>query len=185
MPVTFTLRDEGTGDRRKVAAGAGLTVRQAVEAGGLIPDGTAFTIRDSLGLPVDDLPAADYADSLLTLGASKTARGGITIEEIASGFLALQLIGPFAQAFATKLGEQLGESAASAATRIRLRRRSGRAGTKQDELVISSPGDSVVIVVPTSLTDDARLALVDLDATDPQVQGKVLRWDAGAGSWHP
>lgn len=186
MPHTFTLRDESSGERWKIAVSAGMTVREAVEASELIAVGTPFTVRDSLGLPVDDLLATEYVNGLLTLGrrSGKSRNGGgITFEEIASGFLALQLIGPFAQAFASKLGEQLGISTARAAARIRLRRRSGQEGVKQDELVISNPGTRVVIRLPDSFTDSARLALIDIDTTDPQVQGKTLFWDDEAGSW--
>lgn len=42
---------------------------------------------------------------------------------------------------------------------------------------------AVAVEFDPNLPDEARLALLDLDLTDPQIQGTVLRWDSAAGRW--
>lgn len=42
-----------------------------------------------------------------------------------------------------------------------------------------------LVVVTDDLPDEARLALLDLDVTAPELRGKLLRWDEAAGEWRP
>jgi hypothetical protein len=106
-----------------------------------------------------------------------------TYEELAAGFVAIKLLGPFLQAFATKLGEQLGESAAQAIGRIQLSRRKGSSRI----LGVNTPSSRLMTRVelpePGEFTDEARLALLDLDVTADGIQGELLQWDPAAGLW--
>ena len=110
----------------------------------------------------------------------------ITFEDVAVGFAALKVLGPFAEAFAAKLGERLGESTAHAVSRIRLftRRHDDRAEPSGGMLAVRTAAEQTIVVLPADLTDDARLALVDIDPTVDEVRGAVLRWDPVAGAWH-
>ncbi|AZP14918.1 hypothetical protein ACIGMX_39115 [Streptomyces aquilus] len=92
--------------------------------------------------------------------------------------------GPFVMAFAAKLGERLG---ASVSVHLPRRRRSSRG---QEEFVITSgrlptDGISITIEVAAELTDEARLALIDLDVRQPELWGHHLRWDEGVKAWLP
>jgi hypothetical protein len=55
-----------------------------------------------------------------------------------------------------------------------------------DEIFIGLDGGATAIIVVTEDTpDEARLALLDLDVTAPELRGKLLRWDETAGEWRP
>jgi hypothetical protein len=41
------------------------------------------------------------------------------------------------------------------------------------------------IELPDVLTDDARLALIQLDVMADDIRGRTLRWDTNAKSWCP
>ncbi|KUN90391.1 hypothetical protein [Streptomyces caeruleatus] len=93
-------------------------------------------------------------------------------------------IGPFVMAFATKLGERLGAS-----VNIRLPRRRRSSGD-QVEFVVTSDSlptnrSSVTVEVAAELTDEARLALIELDVRRPELWGHHLRWDEGVKAWLP
>ena len=185
MTATITLRNAITGERQDIEADPELTVHQVVERSGFIVPSSDFSVRDKDGQVVDQCPVADFANTLLTVGLpADSARGGghQIIEEIAAGFLALKLLGPFAEAFASKLGERLGESAAAAVSRVRL---FGRGGGSQKELVVEDATTNTVVVIPEQLTDDARLALIDLDLTRDGVRGEILHWSPGSKTWRP
>jgi hypothetical protein len=101
--------------------------------------------------------------------------------ELLVGFVALKMLGPFAQAFATKLGESLGESTARAIGRLRLLRHNTTGHAELD--VLNGGEEPTTLVLPPDLTDEAREGMIDLDATDPEVAGKTLRWYPHAGKW--
>jgi hypothetical protein len=188
MTTIVTFRNVITGDHISVEAGYGEIVRQAVEKSGLIPPGSQFSVRDKDGTVVDGEQATNFPDVLLQIGPLGNIKGGgggswFTIEEIAAGFIALKFLGPFAESFASKLGERLGDSAADAASRIRLLRRGGR--NPQRTLVIQQGTAETAIVVPEQLSDDAWLALVDLDVTADGVRGAIIRWDNDTRRWRP
>lgn len=183
--VTITPRDAITGERQDVEADPDLTVHQVVERSGFIAPGYNFSVRDRNGQVVDQFPVADFANTLLTAGLpADSVRGGghQIIEEIAAGFLALKLLGPFAEALASKLDERLGESAAAAVSRVRLFK---RGGPSQKELVAEHAATNTAVVIPEPLTDDACLALIDLDLTKDRVRGKILHWSPELKMWRP
>jgi hypothetical protein len=107
----------------------------------------------------------------------------LVFAELAVGFVVVKFLGPFAEAFAAKLGERLGESAASAIGRIRLlwNHKDGR----KDLDIIVSGSAATTLVLPEDFTDAARLAAIDLDVNAEGVRGAELHWDASAGSWRP
>lgn len=107
----------------------------------------------------------------------------LTFAELAVGFVVVKFLGPFVEAFAAKLGERFGESAASAIGRIRLLwdHKDGR----RDLDVIVSGSATTTLVLPEDFTDAARLAAIDLDVNAEGVRGAELHWDASAGSWRP
>jgi hypothetical protein len=101
--------------------------------------------------------------------------------ELAVGFVTVKFLGPFAEAFAAKLGESLGESAARAIGRLRLLRNHRHARTDLDVVL---PGSArTTLVLPADFTDAARLAAIDLDMNAEDVRGAELHWDVGAGQW--
>lgn len=101
--------------------------------------------------------------------------------ELLVGFVALKMLGPFAQAFATKLGESLGESTARAIGRLRLLRHNTTGHAELD--VLNDTAKPTTLVLPADLTDEAREAMIDLDVTDPEVAGKTMHWYPSVGKW--
>lgn len=111
------------------------------------------------------------------------------------GFIAVKLVGPFVEAFAKKLGEQLGESTVRALGRISLHL--GHGGKSHDELTVQTtdaqwdpeaervyvPPARTVFVLPTDLTDAAKLAIIDFDVTAPEHQNRVMLWNEAMASW--
>lgn len=94
--------------------------------------------------------------------------------------------GNFASAFLQALGKRAGDSAANVPRRVRdlVRKRVTRKG--QEEIHISAKGGTTTTVVITPSTpDEARLALLDLDVTAPELRGREMRWDEIAGEWRP
>jgi hypothetical protein len=104
-----------------------------------------------------------------------------TYAELAGGFIALKILGPFLEAFAAKLGEQLGESVGRALGRITLFRWVGRLR----HLGVAVPDSRVWtrLELPEDLTEEARLALIDLDPTADDVRGRLLHWDETTQTW--
>lgn len=100
---------------------------------------------------------------------------------LASGFVAVKFLGPFVEAFATKLGEGLGESAVAAAGRLRLL---WDHGDGRRDLDVLTPGPQrTTLVLPENFDDAARLAAIDLDLGAEGVQGAELHWDDATGTW--
>jgi hypothetical protein len=186
VAVTITFRNAITDAREEIEAAPELTVRQVVERSGFIAPGIKFDVRDRNGENVSDRPAADFANTVLSVGlpADRIVGGGpsVLVEEIAAGFLALKLLGPFAEAFASKLGERLGESTAAAVSKIRLFRGVRPPLEKFEALQATT---DTLIVIPEVLSDDARLALIDIDLTQDEIRGKILRWDSESKTWNP
>lgn len=99
--------------------------------------------------------------------------------ELAVGFVVVKFLGPFAEAFATKLGERLGESAARAIGRLRLLW--NHADNRRDLDVVLPEGTRATLVLPDEFTDEAKLAVIELDVTS--VRGAELHWDPVTGRW--
>ena len=52
-------------------------------------------------------------------------------------------------------------------------------------LVGPEDGSAAVLVITEDTPDEARLAVLDMDVTAPDVRGRELVWDAAAGAWRP
>jgi hypothetical protein len=66
--TTITVRNAISNARQEVALRPGQTVRQAVEQSGFIAAGSNFSVRDKSGRVVDTQPAADHANTVLSVG---------------------------------------------------------------------------------------------------------------------
>jgi hypothetical protein len=118
----------------------------------------------------------------------------ITVPElIVGGFLVVKALGPFVEEWAKELGKQFGESTVAALKRFKFKRemwcwsknRHVEEG-EEGELQVSVPGsEETVFVIEGPLTDAAKLALIDLDLTDPAIRGQRLYWHADDGVWRP
>ncbi|CAG6397596.1 hypothetical protein NMG29_39265 [Streptomyces cocklensis] len=97
------------------------------------------------------------------------------------GYLAIKALGPFLEAFATKLGEQFGESTGRAISRLALRRRPRR----RDQVEIESSEAKTTVILPHPFTDDAKEAFIDIDVADPDILGMTLYWDEAHGEFLP
>ncbi|MFD9730010.1 hypothetical protein [Streptomyces sp. NPDC059072] len=87
-------------------------------------------------------------------------------------------ISPFVTAFATSLGERLGTS-------VKVRRQARRQRGEANNLVLTHRARVTTIEVGTGLSDEAQLALIDLDLTRPELRGHHLRWSEEAAAWLP
>lgn len=66
--TSLTLRNAISNARQDVEVEPGKTVRQVVEESGFIAAGNGFSVRDKSGQVVDDRPAADFANTVLSVG---------------------------------------------------------------------------------------------------------------------
>lgn len=168
----------------------------------------------------------------------KRIRGVGEIEIVATGFVALKVLGPFLEAFSAKLGQELGESTARAISRIKLTHRRGedRPLSEQQEAAANQPvvvieqecatcrgtgstasgqpcgpcslvlkavelnpqnftpiriirlsietaSATTTLILPEPLSDEAKLAIIELDVSSSGICGKTFRWDEAAGAW--
>ncbi|MCX5338242.1 hypothetical protein [Streptomyces sp. NBC_00140] len=97
------------------------------------------------------------------------------------GYLAVKALGPFLEAFATKLGEQFGESTGRAISRLALRRRP----RTRDQVEVESSEAKTTVILPDPFTDDAREAFIDIDVADPDIRGRTLYWNEEHGTFLP
>lgn len=91
-------------------------------------------------------------------------------------------VSPFVMAFAAKLGERLGAEVKIA--RLPWQRERQR----PEELVVVPPrarGRTITLEVDSEMTEEARLALIELDVDRPELWGHRLRWDEDAKAWLP
>jgi hypothetical protein len=100
------------------------------------------------------------------------------------------LLKPFLDALAASLGSRLGESAATALSRISLRprRRDGTDIVVDLDPVVAAPGlvdRETLVELPAATSDEARYALLALDLTADALRGRRLRWDPTARRWSP
>ncbi len=68
MTTIVTFRNAITDARQEIEVTPGQTVRQAVESSGFIATGSSFSVRDKNGQVVDNQAAADYANTVLSVG---------------------------------------------------------------------------------------------------------------------
>jgi hypothetical protein len=68
MSTVVTFRNAITDARQEVEVSHGQTVRQAVENSGFVASGSSFSVRDKNGQVVDDQPAIEHANTVLSVG---------------------------------------------------------------------------------------------------------------------
>ncbi|MGY1944447.1 hypothetical protein [Nocardia asiatica] len=93
----------------------------------------------------------------------------------------------FGKAFLEALGQRAADNAAALPAQLRQRwfRRARRSHDDVEVVTVLhiENVDAAAILVTADLPDEARLALLDLDPTDPALHGKVLGWDTGRQQW--
>lgn len=85
----------------------------------------------------------------------------------------------YAKAFLETLGKHNADWLGDA-----VRTRLGKNGEKREVLVGPEDG-AATIVMSEDTPEEARLALLDLDVTAPDLRGKELHWDRTTGEWRP
>jgi hypothetical protein len=126
--------------------------------------------------------AAVIAPGLLVLVWLARPRPKPRMIETVATVLLTATVSPFVMAFAAKLGERLGTDVEIKRLPWR-RQRQGR-----EELVVAPPcarGRTITLEVDSELSEDARLALIELDVSRPELWGHRLRWDKDANAWLP
>ncbi len=56
---------------------------------------------------------------------------------------------------------------------------------KKTEAKVDLPGGEPMVFLAEGMSEEAWLALVDLDETADDLRGKMLRWDSSAAAWRP
>ena len=119
--------------------------------------------------------------------------GGDATVRVLAALFAFQGFAPFWSAFTGALGKQLGETTTQIMHRIQLRRVGKRAtvevdgrGPEKSESEVTSSTSSIQLDFdPDELSDEARLAMLEIDFTSPHLHGKSLRWSPQAAAWIP
>lgn len=95
--------------------------------------------------------------------------------------------GTFSKAFLETLGRRTADNVADLPKRVGdlVRRKVRRKDETVETHIGTGDGRTATIVVTDDLPDEARLALLDLDVTSEELQGKLLRWDGEAMAWRP
>jgi hypothetical protein len=99
----------------------------------------------------------------------------------------------FSKSFLETLGKRVGDGVANLPKRVGdlVRTYISKKGKPDestptlDEFHVGAGEAAAIIVITEALPDEARLALLDLDVTGDEVRGRLLRWDATAGTWLP
>ncbi|MBF6168704.1 hypothetical protein IU486_28765 [Streptomyces gardneri] len=95
----------------------------------------------------------------------------------------------FGKAFLEALGQRAADGAAALPSKLRQRwfQRARRShGDVEVVTVLDIENlNAAAILVTTGLPDEARLALLDLDPTEPALHGKVLEWNLSSQQWVP
>jgi hypothetical protein len=91
----------------------------------------------------------------------------------------------YSKAFLETLGQRTGEGVANLSMRVGdlVRARIRKRGEPDEYLIGLDGGATAIIVVTEDTPDEARLALLDLDVTAPELRGKYLSWSKGAEAW--
>jgi hypothetical protein len=92
-------------------------------------------------------------------------------------------LGPFTTAFCTELGKRFGGTVADWTSRVRLHRASDQ--SDKAEIVVRADDTFTVIELEEGVSDEARLALLDLDIQAEDIRGHRLKWDTALNAWVP
>jgi hypothetical protein len=93
-------------------------------------------------------------------------------------------LGPLVTAFCTELGKRLGGTVADWMSRVKARPRESNRKHAAD-IVVEADDAVTSLEITDDLSDEAKLALLDLDISDQSIQGRRLRWDGHARRWAP
>lgn len=120
-------------------------------------------------------------DELMAMKAAYAARGFRIVNSVPWDVVALMAgAAVYAKAFLETLGKHNADWLGDA-VRTRVRKN----GEKREVLVGPEDGAAATIVISEDTPDEARLAVLDLDVTAPDLRGKELHWDRAAGKWRP
>ena len=101
----------------------------------------------------------------------------------AAELLTAGTLGPLVTAFCTELGKRLGGNVVDWASRMRLRYK--RDDPTKALLQIGEGRRAITIELDERLSDDAKLAMFELDVESEVLRGHRLRWDRQSGAWLP
>jgi hypothetical protein len=151
---------------------------------------TAFRLLAINGIGVQ--PALDEVrdDDWIELSIPKPVKEQITTKYNKYGgpstieiVVVASTLGPLSTAFCTELGKRFGGTVADWISRVRTRRRNDNAMVAD---MIVDDGETVTsLEITEALTDEAKLALLDLDISNKAIRGKNLRWDSQSKAWVP
>ena len=134
-----------------------------------------------------------------TTGASgdsvTVSSGEVQIGHIGSGNVIIGMAEPatitavaiFSKAYLEALGRRTEQGVANLSKRVGdlVRTRIRKRGEPDEYLIGLDGGAAAMIVVTEDTPDEARLVLLDLDVTAPELRGRELRWDPATSSWRP
>jgi hypothetical protein len=129
---------------------------------------------------------SEAEDAILAiLDAKPEPKGKLLVEYVGSAPSPIDLIAawslaPLMAAFATEIGKRLGGTTADWLERMKAVRY--RRLHKRGMLWVETPRPTG-FEITEGMSDEAKLALIDTDLSDPAIQGRVLRWNAEAGAW--
>ena len=106
--------------------------------------------------------------------------GPIALSMDLSTVVVVAAVTPFVTSFATAIGQRLGQKVRVKRFRLRARR------ARSVELEIQSTFQPTIVVeLAPDLSDEARVALIELDPRDKALWGHRLRWDPSVAAWIP
>lgn len=121
-------------------------------------------------------------DELMTLKDAYAARGIRIYNSLQpADVLLIAAASSYVTVFTQTLAKHNAE-ALIGAVQTRFRRKTK---TLELTLVVGSEDDGVAFVVTGDLSDDAKLAMLDVDVTSDELRGKSLRWNDKAMAWRP
>jgi hypothetical protein len=101
--------------------------------------------------------------------------------------VALMATAIYSKAYLEALGRRTEQGVANLSKRVGdlVRTRIRKRGEPDEYLIGLDGGAAAMIVVTEDTPDEARLVLLDLDVTAPELRGRELRWDPATSSWRP
>ena len=127
-----------------------------------------------------DAPAYELPRSTVSWQVRDVTYGAVPPWETVTAVVAATAVVPYVEALAADLAKRTTEMLTFDG---RLRRRGDR--IRAAELRVSSTSRKVqtVIFLTGELSDEAHLALMDLDLSDDRYQGKTIYWNAETSTW--